>query len=225
MCDGIGFVNKIDVLLNELGLTRKEFTKRLQLSPNIFATWKTRNIIPPIDTVVAIAHQLEVSVQWLITEENFVGIYDCQRTTTLRRVIRKKIYQTISKKLKIAEADNIVTHNNFFTNMPDLTYRLLYNWAEGRINLNEFVLIDIAYLLGINLDYLFSKQENNSTIAAENDKYILETAHRNLNDLFCLDNLTAQRKQTASSILNQLMELEHFKYIQSKNNSDDNSHH
>ena len=225
MPSGINLVNKIDILAEELGLTRKEFAEQIDLKPSTIATWKTKNILPPVETLFNIACYFEVSFEWLVLDDFSTGIANLQQEKNCRKQIRKRIYDSIAKKQNINNADNPLQHQFFFTNMPDLTYRLLYNWAEGRINLNEFVLVDIAYLLGINLDYLFSKQENNSTIAAENDKYILETAHRNLNDLFCLDNLTAQRKQTASSILNQLMELEHFKYIQSKNNSDDNSHH
>ena len=46
---------------------------------------------------------------------------------------------------------------------------------------------------------------------------IYNTALRNLNDLFCLDNLTEERRQLAKDMLNQLMELEHLKYAEKQN--------
>ena len=225
MCNGIELVNKIDLLLNELYLTRKEFAEQLDLNASTIATWKTKNIIPPVDTLVLISKRLEVSLEWLITQDSYNGISDFQRKVHTRRNIRRKIYDTISKKLGIQNVDNPSIHSSFFSNLPDLTYRILLNWAEGRINLNEFVLQDIAFSLGVSIEYLFSNSQDNTEEQKleqkleQNDEYILEAAKRNLNDLFCLDNLTGERKQTGSSILNQLMDLEHRIYVE-KNSKD-----
>ena len=216
MCDGIELVNKIDLLLNELHLTRKEFAEQLSLNASTIATWKTKNIIPPMETLAIIAKRLEVSLEWLITKDSQSGIKNTQRVIQTRRLIRNNIYKIISEKHGINDSEHPSNHSRFFSNIPDLTYRLLFNWAEGRINLNEFVLQDIAFLLGVPIEYLFSdsQKDSNNQNFEQNDKYILETALRNLNDLFCLDNLTGERKKTASSILNQLMELEHLKYVE-----------
>ena len=95
MCNGIELVNKIDLLLNELYLTRKEFAEQLDLNASTIATWKTKNIIPPVDTLVLIAKRLEVSLEWLITQDSYNGISDFQRKVHTRRNIRRKIYDTI----------------------------------------------------------------------------------------------------------------------------------
>ena len=129
MCNGIELVNKIDLLLNELYLTRKEFAEQLDLNASTIATWKTKNIIPPVDTLVLIAKRLEVSLEWLITQDSYNGISDFQRKVHTRRNIRRKIYDTISKKLGIQNVDNPSIHSSFFSNLPDLTYRILLNWA------------------------------------------------------------------------------------------------
>lgn len=240
MCSGIILGEKIDILIKELGLTQKEFAKQICISPSTIATWKSKNILPPIETINMIADFFQVSLEWLVTEDSISEISDHQKILLLRKDIRNRIYEIICKKTRNPDADSEAAHKRFFSNMPYLSYRILYNWSKGRINLNEYVLVNIAYSLGVTIEYLFtgidsnthsedkakseekSKQQlndlngefDNETEFTENNKYILKTAHRNLNDLFCLDNLTEERKSTAHSILNQLMELEHLKYVE-----------
>lgn len=219
MFSGINLVNRIDILSEELGLTRKEFAEQMDLNPSTIATWKTKNILPPVETIFNIARRLEVSFEWLISDEFYTGIKNLQQEIICRRQIRKRIYKSIEIKLNIENADNPLQHNIFFANMPDLTYRILYNWAEGRINLNLFVIEAIAFSIGENIEYLFSIDNQYNEDFNQNEKKILETAQRNLNDLFCLDNLTEDRKKSASMILNQLMKLEHLEYIEKQKNN------
>lgn len=160
MYSGITLVNKIDILLNELGMSRKDFAKQIEINPSTVSTWKTRNIIPPSETLFNITQYFEVSLDWLITEDVHQGIRDFQHTITLRKQIREKIYDIISKKQGIPNGENIDTHNKFFEKIPELTYRLLYNWSEGRININEFIFKDIAFLLGVDIEYLFENKTN-----------------------------------------------------------------
>ena len=94
-----------------------------------------------------------------------------------------------------ALSTNEVSHKCFFTNMPYLSYRVVYNWAMGRININEYILQNIAFTLGVTTDYLFGGPTEDTK--NKNDDDILKTVHRNLNDLFCLDNLTEERKSAA----------------------------
>lgn len=217
MCNGIEIVNKIYILLEEFGISQKNFSKQIGLSQSTIPAWKTRNIVPPLETLGIIAENLEISIEWLVTKEAPETISYSQRILLTRRQIRKRIYQTISEKINEPDADNERIHNCFFTNMPNLTYRKLYNWAEGRVNLNEYILVDIAYTLGISVEYLMSGNQNEGITFDSNDLHILDTAKRNLNDLFCLDNLTGKRRQLAKDMLNQLMELEHLEYVEKQN--------
>ena len=213
MFSGINLVNKIDVLSEELGLTRKEFAEQMDINPSTIATWKTKNILPPVDTIFNIARRFEVSIEWLMSEDN------SQQEILCRKLIRKRIYESLAKKLNIDNADDPLHHKMFFTNMPNLTYRILSNWAEGRININLCVIEQIAFSLGENIEYLFSIDNQYDEDFRQNDRKILETAQRNLNDLFCLDNLTEDRKKSASMILNQLMKLEHLEYVEKQKNN------
>ena len=217
MCNGITLVERIDNLVKELGITRKEFAEKLDMNPSTIAAWKAKNNIPPIETLEIIARNLEVSVEWLVGIESVLQLNDFHRTVLSRKVIRKRIYETIARKNQTSDADNEVVHKCFFTNIPFLTYRLLYNWSEGRINLNEYVLTDIAYTLGVTLDYLLSGTNNNTENQfAATDQVILEKAKRNLNGLNSLDSLTGHRKQLATDLLLQFEELEASKHSENK---------
>lgn len=218
MFNGIVLVNKIDELSKELGITRKEFANKLNLSSSTVGSWKSKNILPPLETLDMIADFFEVSVEWLASDNTVGKVSDYNATVGKRQEIRKRIYEILAQKTNSPDADNQKTHLCFFTNMPELTYRVLSNWAKGRINISEYVLINIAYSLGISVEYLLTgnKIDKNNTQFDSNDLHILDTAKRNLNDLFCLDNLTGKRRQLAKDMLNQLMELEHLEYVEKK---------
>ena len=218
MFNGIVLVDKIDELSKELGITRKEFASTLKMSPSTIATWKTRNILPPLETLEVIADFFEVSVEWLSSDNPIGRVNDYNATVLERREIRKRIYETLAEKTGNPNADNPTSHSTFFSNMPELTYRVLSNWSKGRINISEYVLIKIAYSLGISVEYLMTgnKSEKDNSQFNSNDKHILDTAIRNLNDLFCLDNLTGERRKLAKDMLNQLMKLEHLEYVEKK---------
>ena len=224
MCSGLILGEKIDSLIKELGLTQTDLAKQLNISQSTIASWKSRNSLPPIETLSMIADFFQVSLEWLVTEDSTSEISDHQMILLSRKAIRNRIYDIISKKTNNPDADNEISHKCFFTNMGDLSYRVLYNWSKGRINLNEYVLVNIAFTLGVTIEYLFCGTNTYSTSDEDfektlepNDKDILKTAHRNLNDLFCLDNLTEERKSAAHLILNQLNELEHLKSIEKQN--------
>ena len=220
MCSGSEFVKRIDECLNELNLTRKEFCETIKIIPSTMATWKTRNILPPVETIEKIAQELHVSCEWLLFGTTFYLPDDNLRGRLSRTQIRNRIYSTIASKLKIQNADNEETHSAFFSNIPDLRYKTLLNWSKGLINLDLYLFEDIAYTLGVSIDYLFSGKEESNQLSNDNDEIdmnIYNTALRNLNDLFCLDNLTEERRQLAKDMLNQLMELEHLKYAEKQN--------
>ena len=224
MCNGIIFVEKIDLLIKELGISRKEFAKQFDINPSTIAAWKTRNILPPIETIETIAEHFKVSIEWLVTADNISSLFDFQKVRTSRKTIRNRIYEIIASKTPVSYVDQKEAHIHFFKDIPEFSFSYLYNWSEGRININEYVFEEIAFKLGVTLDYLFSGIRTEGEIINQqqrndaNDEYILEKAKQNLNDLFCLDNLTDARKKLASDMLNQLMKLEHLEYVEKHKN-------
>lgn len=223
MCNGIEFVKRLDEILNENNLSRKDFGEMLGLSTSTMGTWKTRNILPPVETVAKIAEKLNVSMEWLLTGFSYQAS-DYERGKLSRKTIRDRIYKTLKSKLNIeGSADNERIHKTFFTNIPKITYSALVNWEKGYINLDSYIFEDIANSLGVPLEYLLTGNvyNNSNPLTFDNnaDQNIYDTAVRNLNDLFCLDNLTDERRKLAKDMLNQLMKLEHLEYVE-KNKKD-----
>ena len=68
---GINFVERIDMILKEKKKTRKEFAMELNIQPNTMGNWKTNNSMPPIHTIVSIAEELNVSIDYLVTGREF----------------------------------------------------------------------------------------------------------------------------------------------------------
>ena len=71
ICSGIELIKRIDEILSEKGISRKEFAKELNIQPNTMGNWKTNNSMPPADTIVRIADALNVSIDWLLTGKEF----------------------------------------------------------------------------------------------------------------------------------------------------------
>ena len=71
VCSGIAFINRIDLVLKEQQRTRKSLCESLGILQGTMATWKTKDIMPPIDTIVQIAKALDVSTDWLLTGKDF----------------------------------------------------------------------------------------------------------------------------------------------------------
>lgn len=218
MCNGIDFVKRLDEILAENNLSRNEFGKILGISSSTMGSWKSKNLFPPIETIAKIAEKLNVSMEWLLTGASYQAS-DYERGKLSRKRIRDRIYKTLASKLGMERsADTETDHIRFFSNMPNITYETLLNWAKGYINLESYVFEDIANSLGVSLEYLLtgndSKISNPQSFDNVSDQKIYETAIRNLNDLFCLDNLSEERRKLAKDMLNQLMKLEHLEYVE-----------
>lgn len=71
VCSGIAFTNRIDLVLKEQHKTRKSLCEILDIPCSTCATWKSRDIMPSVDTIVRIAKALDVSTDWLLTGKDF----------------------------------------------------------------------------------------------------------------------------------------------------------
>lgn len=68
---GIDFLERIDMILKENKKTRKSLCEKLSILQGTMATWKTKNIMPPVDTIYKIAKELNVSIDFLLTGREF----------------------------------------------------------------------------------------------------------------------------------------------------------
>ena len=67
---GKRIVERIYERAEELGISGHELARRVNKAPNTFANWTARNTIPPADTALALADELDCSIRWLITGVN-----------------------------------------------------------------------------------------------------------------------------------------------------------
>ena len=230
---GIKLINRIDDTLKDQNKTRKYLCEKLNILQGTMATWKTKNIMPPVDTLQKIATELEVSTQWLIDGDinfeentNFLGAQS-------RKSIRERIYIALKNKYK--DKDNRFTNDflsnpillkelhNYYFSGDFVTFNYLYNWSKGRCEIEFFKFNQLAIGLNTSLSFLITGSE--TLVSTENgysttfEKKLYDLALEFKNELYCLDCLTEDRKESAIKIINQLMRLEHLEYVE-KNRKD-----
>ena len=71
---GIKLINRIDDTLKDQNKTRKYLCEKLNIFQGTMATWKTKNIMPPVKTLYKIAAELNVSLNWLILGDDFFNV-------------------------------------------------------------------------------------------------------------------------------------------------------
>ncbi|MCI6480386.1 MAG: helix-turn-helix domain-containing protein [Spirochaetia bacterium] len=223
---GIAFLNRIDEILEEQNRTRKSFCESLQILPGTMATWKTKDIMPPINTINLIAKKLEVSIDWLCN-----GNPDFEKTERVlgeqsRTNIRRRIYTALKKKYEnddLRFQDNFLNNNSLLEQLHEyyfstdfVSYKTLYNWAKGRCEIELYVFTQLSVILNTTLGYIL---RNSEFIILSNPKFSLafepklyNLAQEYRNELYCLANLTEGRKQSAHLLIKQLMELEYLKF-------------
>ncbi len=63
---GIELVDKIDKLIEEKGISRRQLCADVGISNSTIATWKTKNILPTAKLIAMVAIELNVSIDWLL---------------------------------------------------------------------------------------------------------------------------------------------------------------
>ena len=214
MCSGIELVSRIDGILAELGLTRKDFAEKMDIIPATMATWKSKNIFPPVDTLSKIADELEVSLDWLIAGYPGFGVDKETFGEYSREAVRERIYKSLIGKDELpSEEDLAKIHAENKISFP-ISYQALKNWAKGRISLDMYFFQQMAYKLNTNLQYLLTGLEDK--LPKDFDPVLFKAARENANSVHCLYNLSDDKKQIVSDMLNKLMELEHLERISKK---------
>lgn len=210
---GIELVNRIDTVLKELNVTRKAFCESLNIIPGTMATWKTKNLFPPVQTLSILADELEVSLDWLITGYPGWGVSKEDFGTNSREAIRERIYKTLTKKDNVSEEELKAIHKQNPATFP-VSYQALYNWAKGRISLDMYFFHQMAYKLNTNLQYLLTGEE--TSMPSDFDPVLFKEARENQNAVHCLYNLSEDKKKIVGDMLNKLMELEHLEQVSKK---------
>ena len=233
MKNGIQLVETIDLLLQEKNLTRKDFCKSINIPPSTIATWKTRNICPTVDVLSVIADNLGISPDWLVNDSSSFDDLEETLGNYSRKSIRLRIYQSLKNKyVKVdkrftddfLENENRIKelHNYYFSG-GYVSYEKLLNWSKGRTDIDIYIFNEWAISLNSTLQFILTGNEilipsSTNDYSRTFEKRLYDLALEFRNELYCLDCLTGERKQTGSSILNQLMDLEHRIYVEKNGN-------
>ncbi len=232
MASGIELINRIDEILSERGITRKDFAKEINIQPNTMGNWKTNNSMPPADTINLIAKTLGVTIDWLLNgskefeeEEQFFKQYS-------RHAIRLRIYEALKNKYQKDDnrfSTDYLTNerilkelHHYYFNDGYVTYDVLLNWSKGRCEINTYFFDQWAQSLNTTLQFILTG--SNVLIPSSNkyskpfDEKLYDMALKNRNELYCLDNLTGERERSGRTILNQLMRLENVENVENKKN-------
>lgn len=168
MSSGIELLDRIDEVLNDTNLSRRKFALDTNLNPSTMATWKTKNIFPPIETIILIAQKLEVSTDWLLFGTNIPDALLEQR-----KKIRERIYNTVEIYSKDARQMGFmsdsgdtkykpysVTHHEFSTIRLIISWRKLLNWSKGRCEIDYRTINKIAEKCSISYSELIGNDDN-----------------------------------------------------------------
>lgn len=211
MNSGIELINKIDQVLNELGITRKDFADKIELAPSTMATWKTKDILPSVDTLLKIASALKVSVEWLLSDSSDFEKEDENYGPLSRKSIRDRIYNSLIKKTGDTDCDWKELHNRYLEG--DVSYETLLNWSKGRCNIDFFIFQLLSMLIGTNIQYILT---GTTDCPSDFDPLLYKEAEENMNAVHCLYNLSDDKKKIVGDMLNKLMELEHLEHVSKK---------
>ncbi|BDC92330.1 helix-turn-helix transcriptional regulator [Treponema bryantii] len=211
---GIDLVNRIDQVLSDTGMSRKEFGEKLNIVQSTLATWKSRDICPPVDTLSKIADELEVSLDWLIAGYPGWGVDKETFGENSREAVRERIYKALIKKDELPSEEELARiHTENKTSFP-ISYQALRNWSKGRISLDMYFFQQMAYNLKTNIQYLLTGQDDK--LPQDFDPVLFKAARENANSVHCLYNLSEDKKKIVSDMLNKLMELEHLEHVSKK---------
>ena len=64
-------VNRVKLVLVEKKRTNKWFSEQVGKDPATVSKWITNKTLPSLDVLIAIANALEVSVQYIVRQEEF----------------------------------------------------------------------------------------------------------------------------------------------------------
>lgn len=219
MSGGNDFCERIDVVVNEMGLSRNKLGILLGISSSTMATWKTKDNLPSSETVAAIAKKLQVSSDWLVNGW-LCSPKEDQMQVQFRQTVWSSIYQLLpeqseslpfSMTLDGPDSQSVLIttqqqckHMKYLNKLVD--YWALHNWSKCRCELPYWTFESIAFSLNTSVQSLFS----NETISNEPsiNKELYSLAQENKEELLCYSKLTPANKAKVKTLLEDTYKLQ-----------------
>ncbi len=211
MNSGIELIKKIDQILDEQGITRKDFADKVELAPSTMATWKTKDILPSVDTLLKIATALNVSVEWLLSDSADFEKNDENYGPLSRKSIRDRIYSCLVNRTGDTDCDWKELHSRYL--YSEVSFETLLNWSKGRCNIDFYVFQLISMLVGTNVQFILT---GSTECPADFDPLLYKEAEENIITLHNLSNLSEDKKEIINDMLNKLIKLEHLEQVSKK---------
>lgn len=211
---GVDFITRIDDLLKEINLTRKDFAIQLNIPQTTMSSWKTNNSVPPLETVELIADKLNVSPTWLLFGDKYVAAADKSRSYFGRIQVMHRIHCLLLDKTN--HQDGEIKNEELFDSVIGhiISYAKLSSWSKGRYNIDLCTFQQIASELNTSIQYLLT--DISAKIPGDFDPVLFNEAKENQNAVHCLYNLSEDKKKIVGDMLNKLMELEHLEQVSKK---------
>lgn len=128
---GVEIVEILDDFLSSRKLSRRQFCTLIDIPNSTIATWKSKNILPPLELIAKIAAFMNVSLDWLVYGEqfenvkvpgkiitqkeefiNYLSTPQYQILSIFNSLMTNAQYQVIDKKKIIDEAIELVKYMN-----------------------------------------------------------------------------------------------------------------
>lgn len=159
MRTGVEIVEILDDFLSSRKLSRRQFCTLIDIPNSTIATWKSKNILPPLELIAKIAAFMNVSLDWLVYGELFENANNqnnyenpCSRISILYR-IEIVLRQTTND----YDYDFKSQHEKYLKDIID--YETLINWSNYKVDIPESTLQQIAAKLKVPLQWLITKDE------------------------------------------------------------------
>lgn len=158
MLDGKKLVEMLDSYLKDNGLSRKQFCDDMGIPNSTLATWKSKNTLPPLETVDKIARYMKVSLTWLIhNTDDDISINTPDDPTS-----RISIYYRIENQLKSTHSGYNYEESMIAQYLSDIVDPLMMlQWSQGRIDIPDDVLPKIADKLKVSIQWLMTGESYN----------------------------------------------------------------
>ncbi|MGN0757134.1 helix-turn-helix transcriptional regulator [uncultured Treponema sp.] len=153
------FVEILENYLKEKKISRRQFCVLVDIPNSTISSWKAKNVLPSIELVAKVAKFMNVSLDWLVYGEQYENAneFNNDENPCSRKNILYRIEIVLRQNNEDYDYDIESLHKKYLSNIVD--YEVLINWVNGKANLPENVLPEIANKLKVSLQWLLTKDE------------------------------------------------------------------
>lgn len=199
MLNGKILVEILDAYFKENGLSRKQFCEDMGIPNSTLAAWKSRNVLPSLETLDKIAQYMKVSLSWLVRDVNDKNSPNTPDDPTSRI----SIYYRIENQLKSTHSGYNYEESMIAQYLSDIVDPLMMlQWSQGRIDIPDETLPKIADKLKVSIQWLMTGE---SYRQQDFNSHLYEVAKQHQEILLSIDSLGEEEIKFIREYLNMKM--------------------